>query len=343
MTTTHMTAVYLVEALRFETREMPVPQPGPREALVKVKACGVCGSDIHFYEHGGIGSFVVRAPLVLGHESSGEVVEVGADVTTLQPGDRVAMEPGLPCRHCAYCLSGSYHLCRDMVFLSAPPYDGCFREFVALPEDFCYRLPDGVSYEAGATVEPLAVGLHAIRRAGLQPGETVVVLGVGPIGLLATAAARAAGAGDITAVDLAPMRLESAREMGASATLNATETDPAEALRDTADVVLDCVAAEATLRQAFHIIKPGGRVAWVGMSADEARVPFQLFQAKEAPALGVFRYAGEFGPAVSLLGSGRVDPMPLVTHRFDFPDVAGAVQFAAENRDRALKTLVLFA
>ena len=342
MTQDTMTAVCQVAALRFETLQVPRPQPGPRDALVQVKACGVCGSDIHFYEHGRIGDFVVREPHVLGHEAAGEVVQVGAEVTTLAVGDRVAMEPGLPCRHCAYCLGGRYHLCRDMIFLSAPPHDGFFREFVALPEDFCYRLPDSVSYEAGATVEPLAVGLHAIARVGIHPGENVVVLGAGPIGLLATAAARAVGAGQITAVDLAPMRLDSALQMGANAVVNAAETDPGEALRETADVVLDCAAVDATLRQAFDIIKPGGRVAWVGMAAEEARVPFQLLQTKEATVMGVFRYAGTFGPAVSLIGTGQVDPLPLVTHRFDFPAVAEAVKFAAENRDIALKTLVVF-
>lgn len=337
-----MKAVYLEKVGKFALKEVPIPKPGPREVLVAVKSCGVCGSDIHFYENGRIGDFVVREPLILGHECAGRVVDLGPEVGTLQVGDRVAMEPGIPCRHCEHCLSGRYNLCRDVVFMSAPPYDGFFCEYAALPEDFAHKLPDTVSNEAGATVEPLAVGLHAVGLAGLRAGESVVVLGAGPIGLLAIAAARAVGATDVTVVDLIPMRLDFGRQMGASRALNAAETDVSEELRDSADVVLDCVAVEETLWKAFDIIKPGGRVAWVGMASDVARLPFQQFQAKEASVTGVFRYANRFKAAVSLLASGKIDTMPLITHRFRFPDVAEAMEFAAENRDIALKTMVNF-
>ena len=335
-----MQAVYQVGINKSETRKVPVPRPGAHEVLVAVKSCGVCGSDLHFYLHGGIGNFIVRDPLVLGHEAAGEVVELGPEVKSLKLGDRVAMEPGIPCRRCAHCLSGRYNLCRDVVFYSAPPYDGFFREFVALPEDFCYVLPDNVTTEAGATVEPLAVGLHAIALVGLKPGDEVVVLGAGPIGLLATAAARALGAGRITAVDLAPRRLEFALKMGADRTVPAAEA--AEALKDSADVVLDCVAVEETLAQAVGIIKPGGRIAWVGMGAQTATLPFQAFQVKEALVTGVFRYANRFGPAVALLASGAVVTDPLITRRFKFPDVAGALAYARDNRQSALKTMVNF-
>jgi len=335
-----MKAVYQVGICKSEVREVPVPRPGPREALVAVKSCGVCGSDLHFYEHGRIGDFVVREPLVLGHEAAGEVVELGPEVKTLKVGDRVAMEPGIPCRRCAHCLSGRYNLCQDVVFLSAPPYDGFFREYVALPEDFCYRLPDNVSMEAGATVEPLAVGLHAISLVGLEAGDEVVVLGVGPIGLLATAAARALGAGRITAVDLAPRRLQFALKMGADRTVPAAEA--VETLRDSADVVLDCVAADETLAQGVDIVKPGGRIAWVGMAGQTAALPFQQFQVKEVLVTGVFRYANRFGPAVALLASGAVQTDPLITGRFQFPEVAEALDHARTNRQSALKTMVNF-
>jgi L-iditol 2-dehydrogenase len=335
-----MRAVYQVGVNRSEVRQAPVPRPGEREVLVAVKACGVCGSDLHFYTHGRIGDFVVRDPLVLGHEAAGEVVELGPAVKTLKTGDRVALEPGVPCRHCAYCLSGRYNLCQDVVFYSAPPHDGFFREYVALPEDFCYPLPETVSTEAGATVEPLAVVLHAIALVGLRPGDEVVVLGAGPIGLLAAAAARALGAGRITSTDLAPARLEFALKMGADRTVPAAEAT--EALRDSADVVLDCVAVEETLAQGVDIIKPGGRIAWVGMAAQTASLAFQKFQVKEALVTGVFRYANRFGPAVALLASGAVQTDPLITKRFQFPDVAAALDYARDNRQTALKTMVNF-
>ncbi|MGD2175662.1 MAG: NAD(P)-dependent alcohol dehydrogenase [Candidatus Brocadiaceae bacterium] len=339
---TTMKAVYLVARGEFDLREVPVPEPGPGEVLVAVRSCGICGSDIHFYEKGRIGDFVVAEPLVLGHEAAGEVVGLGADVRALERGDRVAVEPGIPCRRCEYCLSGRYNLCPDVMFLSAPPHDGFFREYVSVPEEFAYRLPESVSMEAGATVEPLAVGLHAVGLVGLGPGERVAVLGTGPIGLLAIAAARAAGATEVAAVDLVPMRLEFALRMGATVAVNAGEEDASVALADWADVVLDCVAVSQTLTQAFDIIRPGGRVAWVGMAGSVAEVPFQKFQLKEASVTGVFRYANRFGSAVNLLASGMIDPLPLVTHRFEFPRVEDAVEFAAQNRQLALKTMVNF-
>ncbi|MCK4374080.1 MAG: NAD(P)-dependent alcohol dehydrogenase [Candidatus Brocadiae bacterium] len=337
-----MKAVYLEEVGKFALREIPVPRPGPRDVLVAARSVGVCGSDIHYFEHGRIGDFVVEKPMILGHECAGEVVEVGPEVRMLAVGDRVALEPGIPCRHCKNCLSGRYNLCADVVFMATPPYDGAFCEYVLSPEDFAYKLPETVSYEAGATVEPLAVGLHAAVLVGLQPGERVVVLGAGPIGLLAVAVARAFGATEVTAVDLIPMRLDFARRMGASRTVNAREEDAGETLKDSADVVLDCVAVAKTLTQAFEIIRPGGRVAWVGMAAEVAEVPFQKFQAKEAIVTGVFRYANRFRTAVNLLASGRIDSEPLITHRFRFPQVEEAITFAAQNRERALKTMVNF-
>jgi L-iditol 2-dehydrogenase len=337
-----MKAAFLMKAGEIAVKEVPIAEPGPGDVLVKVHSCGVCGSDVHFYEAGRIGDFIVRAPVVPGHEAAGEVVAAGPDVKRLAVGDRVAMEPGVPCRHCRYCLSGRYNLCQEVVFMSAPPYDGFFREYVALPEEFAHRLPDSVTMEAGATVEPLAVGLQAAALVSLRAGESVVVLGAGPIGLLTVAVARAFGATDVAAVDLVPMRLEFARQFGASRVVNARDEDASQALKDSADVVFDCAAVEKTLWQAFDIIKPGGRVAWVGMASDEARIPFQRFQAKEALVSGVFRYANRFGTAISLLASGRIDTSRLITHRFRFPAVPEAIEFAARNRDKALKTMVNF-
>jgi L-iditol 2-dehydrogenase len=335
-------ASYLVKAHKFAVEEVPTPEPGPGEVLARVLACGICGSDMHFYEHGRIGDFVVEQPLVLGHEASAEVVECGPGVRALKPGDLVALEPGIPCERCPICLSGRYNLCPHVRFMSAPPDDGFFREYVAIPEEFAHKLPEGLDGEVGATVEPLAVGLHAIGLVGLNPADSVVVLGAGPIGLVCTAAARALGAADITTVDLLPYRLEFAGRMGASRCLNASDADPAELLRDSADVVLDCVAVDATFEQTFDIVKPGGRVAWVGMAGETAAVPFQKFQVKELMVTGVFRYANRFPVAVDLLASGRVDTRPLVTHRFAFPQVEEAIRFAVANKAQAIKTLVTF-
>lgn len=337
-----MKAVYLEAVGKFSLREVPVPKPGPLEVLVAVKSVGICGSDLHYYEHGRIGGFVVEKPIILGHECAGEVVEAGRGAKKLRVGDRAALEPGIPCRRCPQCLSGRYNLCADVVFMATPPHDGAFCEYVVSPEDFAYRLPDHVSTEAGATVEPLAVGLHAINLVRLKPGESVAVLGAGPIGLLAVAAAASCGAGEITSVDLVPARLEAARRFGAGRTVNAREEDVPQLLRDSADVVLDCVGAEATLQQAFEVARRGGRVAWIGMAADAARLCVAKAQAKELLVTGVFRYANVYPAAVGLLAAGRIDTTPLITHRFRFPQVAEAMEFASRNREAALKTMVNF-
>jgi threonine dehydrogenase-like Zn-dependent dehydrogenase len=226
--------------------------------------------------------------------------------------------------------------------MATPPVHGAFCEYVASPADFAYKLPDKVSTEAGATIEPLSVGLHAAGLTRLRAGETVVVLGAGPIGLLAVAAANAAGAGKITAVDLVEMRLEAARRFGAAQTVNAASEDVSEALADTADVVMDCVGIGATLSQAFDVARPGGRVAWVGMGVASADLPLVKAQVKELLVTGVFRYANVYQSAVNLLGAGKIDTAPIVTHRFVFPQVAGAVEFAQKNREIALKTMVNF-
>jgi L-iditol 2-dehydrogenase len=339
---TEMKAVYLVEPGRFELRDVPVPEPGPHDVLVAVRSVGICGSDIHYYEHGRIGDFVVERPIVLGHECAGVVVAAGPEVGSLKPGDVVALEPGIPCRRCRHCLSGRYNLCPDVVFMATPPHDGAFCEYVVSPEDFAYKLPEHVSTEVGATIEPLAVGMHAVRLTRLAPGERVAVLGAGPIGLLAIAAAGAGGAAEVAAVDPIAMRLEAARRMGASRTVKADEEDAGEALRNWADVVLDCAGVEATLGQAFDIARAGGRVAWVGMAAPVAPLPVAKAQGKELTVTGVFRYANVYPAAVALLAAGKIDTRPLITHRFPFPQVAEAVEFAARNRQTALKTMVNF-
>lgn len=338
-----MTAVFLDEPHKMTARTVPTPEPGPGEALVAIRSVGVCGSDLHYYEHGRIGPFVVEDPLILGHECAGEVVALGPDVTSLGVGDMVAVEPGLPCRKCFYCKTGRYNLCQTLPFMGTPPDHGAFREYVAWPEDFLFKLPDGVTTEMGATIEPLAVGLHTVNLTKLRYGESVCVLGAGPIGLMALASALAAGAGSVSIVDLVDSRLDFAADFGASRTVNAGRENVSELLRDSADVVMDCVGAQATVQQALDIARPGGRVAWVGMAADTVNVPMMGVQAKELFVTGVWRYANVYPTAVSLMAAGRLDTRPLITHRFDYPDqVEEAFQFASANRSIALKTMVNF-
>ena len=329
--------------LRLESR--PVPTPAPDEVLVAIRAVGVCGSDVHYWRSGRIGDFVVRSPLVLGHECAGVVVEAGSAVRSLKPGDRVALEPGVPCRRCAWCKSGRYNLCPDVVFMATPPVDGAFAEYVAHPADFAYVLPEGVSLEEGALLEPLSVGLHAVRRSGLGPGGSVLVAGAGPIGLTALLAARAAGAAAVLVSDVVPNRLEMARKLGASAALDVRSVDlAAEVARLTdglgVDVAIECSGAPAAQTAALASLKRGGVVVLVGMGTETMALPVADLQSRELDVRAVFRYANTYPAAVGLVASGQIDLEPLVTHHFTLDEVCQAMETAHSRTGGAIKVVV---
>jgi len=329
--------------LRLEER--PVPRPGPGDVLVAVRAVGVCGSDVHYWHDGRIGDFVVEAPLVLGHECAGVVVEVGSSVTNLAPGDRVALEPGVPCRKCPACKAGRYNLCPDVVFLATPPVDGAFAQYVAHPADFAYKLPDGVSLEEGALFEPLSVGMHAARRAGVGLGDTVVVGGAGPIGLTALLAARAAGASRVIVSDVVPSRLELARTLGASEVVDVRSTDLArEVLRLTdgvgADSAIECSGAAGSQAAGLASLRRGGVIVLVGLGAPTVTFPATTLSNRELDVRGVFRYVNTYPAAVRLVASRQVDLRPLVTHHFPLDRVEEAMETAHSRAGGAVKVVV---
>ncbi len=243
----------------------PIPTPKADEVLVKLEYVGICGSDMHYYETGAIGDYVVEPPFVLGHEPGGTVVEVGSNVKHLKAGDRVALEPGKTCGRCEFCRQGKYNLCPDVVFFATPPVDGVFQEYVAHEAALCFKLPDNVSTLEGALIEPLAVGFHAASQGGAHAGQTAVVMGAGCIGLVSMMALKAQGVSRVYVVDVMAKRLEKALELGADGVVNGKEEDAVEAVRRLTgsagcDLVIETAGTEITTRQAVHMTKKGSTI-----------------------------------------------------------------------------------
>ena len=320
-----------------DVEQRPVPVPAADEVLVRIGSVGVCGSDIHYYEHGRIGPYVVDSPLVLGHEAGGVVTAVGSDVTTLTEGQRVSIEPGVPCRHCAQCQAGRYNLCPDVRFFATPPYDGAFAEFVAMPAAFVYPVPDSLSDDAAGLLEPLSVGVWACRRAQVTPGSTVLVTGAGPIGLIAAQTARAYGADEVTVTDVNPHRLRLAEQLGLGA-LDVSTTPLADAGLEP-DVLLECSGNARATWDAVNTVARAGRVVLVGMGGDTLPLPLSYVQDRELTITGAFRYANTWPTAIQLAASGRVDLDAMVTGHYGLGDVEAALTVARSD-PTAMKTMV---
>jgi L-iditol 2-dehydrogenase len=295
--------------------ERPVPRPGPAEVLVEVASVGVCGSDTHYYDHGRIGSYVVEQPLVLGHEASGRITEVGPGVAADRVGQRVSVEPGVPDFTCAQCLAGRYNLCPRMRFFATPPIDGAFAEFVLVHEAFAHPVPDSIGDDAAALCEPLSVGIWACRKGGVTAGSRVLVTGAGPIGLVALQCALAFGATEVTVSDVNPARLALAGELGATALLDARESSAAE-LERPPRILLECSGHPAAANAAIRALDRAGRAVLVGMGGDEMPLPLSVVQERELEVTGTFRYANTWPTAIALIASGRVDVDRLVTDSY---------------------------
>jgi L-iditol 2-dehydrogenase len=339
-------AVVLQNAGRLEIETRDCADPGPGEVVVAPRVVGICGSDLHLYKEGRIGDSVVQRPLVLGHEAAARVVAVGPGVDSLRAGDRVIVEPGLACGECRLCRLGRYNLCPNVRFLGIPPTDGLMAGLARVPARWIHRLPDSLSDEAGAMIEPFAVGLQAVEEAGVKPGETVVILGAGPIGLMILQAARIRGAGMIVSIDLAERPLEVASHLGATVTVNPRRADPLSVVRDLtdgegADVVIEAVGATPTIRQAFDLVRRGGRITLVGI-AWEPTIPISTNRIVRSglQVRSSFRYAHQHPVAITLAAAGRVDLLGPVTHRFALGQAPEAFRFIEQHKDEVVKGVI---
>ena len=340
-----MKAAVLHKARDLRLEDVPTPSYGPDDVLVKVKSVGICGSDVHYWRTGHIGDFVVREPMILGHEVAGVVAEVGENVTDLEPGDRVALEPGIPCRRCEACKTGRYNLCPYVRFFATPPIDGALSDYAVSPADFAYKIPDSLSLEAAALIEPLSVGIHACRRGNLSAGQSVFIAGAGPIGLTSLMAAKAFGATEIYISDVRPHRLEIAKKLGATQAFDAR--DDAEALIREAtggrgvDLAIECAGAELALVSCLKAAKRGGTIVVVGLGDNsDYTLPMVELAVKELDIKGIFRYVYTYPAAINLLASGEVDVEAMITHHFPMAELLKGFEYAEKGTDDAVKVMI---
>lgn len=338
-----MTALRKIEML-----DVPVPDIGPQEALVEIEYCGVCGSDVHFFVDGCIGARKVTYPLVLGHEAAGRVIAIGKGVRNVAVGQKVVVEPGIPCGHCEFCRQGRYNLCPDLTFLSCPPWDGLLTRYVSVPSSMLFPLPEGMTTLQGALMEPLAVGVYAARRGGVCSPKTVVILGAGCIGLCTLLACRQSGASRIIVCDLFENRLERALSLGADATVNASECDSTERILELTagqgtDVVLETAGNRQTASQTTRIVRTGGVIVMVGNIIGDVAFNFRNIAPKEADVRTIWRYRNVFPVCIDMVRSGGIPAEKLgsiVDGVFEFEETQKAFLAAMTDKQNMVKAVV---
>lgn len=343
-----MKAAILEKPLHISLRDIDLPvTPGPDEVKIAIKAVGICGSDLHYYLHGHIGHFKVEEPMILGHEAAGQIVAVGASVTSLKVGDRVAMEPGIPDWTSRASQMGLYNLDPAVRFWATPPIHGCLTPEVVHPANLTFKLPDNVSYQEGAFVEPLAIGMQAVSKARIQPGQVAVVLGAGTIGMMTALAALAAGISTVIMTDMQDEKLKIASGYEGILAVNIARQNVAEIVKAQtggwgADIVFEASGSPRAFAGLFDLLCPGGCAVWVGMPPGPVEIDIVAAQVKEARIETVFRYANMYPRTISLLSSGKIDVKPLISKTFRFEDAVEAFKFAAEGRPDIVKTQIVF-
>lgn len=342
-----MKVAVLTSPEHIEIQDRDIPMIGKDDILVQVRHVGICGSDLAYYRDGRIGSQIVKYPMVLGHECSGEIVKVGTEVGRLRVGDLVALEPQRCCGKCRYCRTGLYNLCPTVVFMATPPNDGAFAEYVAHPEAMSFKISPEMGTVRGALVEPLSIGVHVSNQASAGFGKSILILGAGCVGLSSLLALKAIGIPDLIVTDVLPKRLELARELGAKAVFDANKPDLVSSVLGTlggegADIVIETSGSELAIEQTVSLVRRGGIIVLVGYSKREVSFDFRTLIMKEAYISTSRRYRHAYPIAIRMISEGLASVDPLVTHHFHFEDVAEAFSFAVNNRGQILKGIVDF-
>ena len=341
-----MEALVLEQKGKLSIREIGIEEEmGPRDVRIALKNVGVCGSDVHYYQHGAIGPYVVREPMILGHEAAGVVLEAGAEITHLKPGDRVCMEPGIPDLDSRASRLGFYNLDPAVRFWATPPVHGVIRPSVVHPAAFTFKLPENVSLAEGALVEPMAIGMHAATRASVKPGDIAVVTGAGTIGMVTTLAALAAGASQVIITDVKQPKLDLAASYGPVRPVNLANEDPIRVVRDItsgwgADIVFEASGSDTVTASIFDMLCPHGRIVYIGIPTGPVPIDIVAAQAKEARIDTIFRYAHVYPRALQLMGSGRLDLKPLITDTYAFKDSLKAFEYACSPSPTSVKVQI---
>ena len=340
-----MKALVLEEKGKISYRDIDIQESvGPDDVRIKIHSVGICGSDVHYYQFGKIGNFVVTEPMVLGHEASGTVLEAGSSVKDLKPGDRVCMEPGIPEPNSKAVMLGMYNLDPAVRFWATPPIHGCLRETVVHPARFTFKLPDNVSYGEGAMAEPLSVGLQAVKKAGIKPGDTALVTGCGTIGIVTAMSALAGGCSRVIITDVIQEKLDIASKYGITP-VNIKKQNLVDTVNELTDgwgvdIIFEASGNESAIANIFDPLCPGGTIVFIGMPVQPVPVDIVAAQAKEAVIKTIFRYAHVYPRAINLMASGKIDVKPLITDTYKFEDGVAAFEYAANPKPTSVKVMI---
>ncbi|HOK57372.1 MAG TPA: NAD(P)-dependent alcohol dehydrogenase [bacterium] len=337
-----MKGAFLTKPYSIEIREIEKPEiKNSDDVLIRIKSVGVCGSDVHYYKEGRIGDFVVKEPLILGHESSGIIEKVGKNVKNLKEGDRVAIEPGIPCRKCDYCKEGRYNLCPDVVFFATPPVNGTFCEYIVHPSDFVYKIPENLSLDEATLIEPFSVGIHACNLINLKPGEKVIVSGLGPVGLLALLSAKIYG-GIVYGIEKSEKRIEFAKNFGAEYVFDTKKTEIKEIknlLPEKVDVVFECSGYSGLMEETINWVKRGGRIVFIGLGTDFVNLNISRVTNEEIKISGIFRYVNTYKRAIEMISKNKINLKELISKNFPLDRVKDALEYPGKNPD-SIKVIV---